>query len=282
MKILSYTLCLQLFIQSSATASSLPLDSFSVPVIDTNRLSVTPVYTIDTSLFHTRPKAIKDYRPTVAGITIPVLMISYGFVALKNPTLQSLNHSTRAELREDNPHFSTHIDNYLEYAPALAVYALNMAGVHGAHNFKDRTLILGISTLLMSSSVGILKNSTHILRPDGSSYNSFPSGHTATSFMGAMFMYEEYKDVSPWIGVAGFAAATATGTLRMYNNRHWLSDVVTGAGIGILSTKAAYFLYPKLQKVFSPKNSSMNVMVMPNYNSEWKTFGLGLVLTPKK
>jgi membrane-associated phospholipid phosphatase len=280
MKILSYTLCLQLFITGSATASCLPVDSFSIPAIDTNLLSVKPV--IDTNLFHTRPKAVKDYRPTVAGITVPILMISYGFVALKNPMLQSLNHSTKAELREDHPNFSTHIDNYLEYAPALAVYALNLAGVQGAHNFKDRTMILGISTLLMSSTVGILKNSTHVLRPDGSSYNSFPSGHTATSFMGAQFMWEEYKDVSPWIGVAGYAAATATGTLRMYNNRHWLSDVVTGAGIGILSTKAAYFLYPKLQKVFAPKNSSMNVMVMPNYNSEWKTFGLGLVLTSKR
>ncbi|GAA3955820.1 phosphatase PAP2 family protein [Chitinophaga oryziterrae] len=279
MKILSYTLCLQLFILNSAIASSLPADTTLPPTIDTSYIHAGPV--IDTNLFRTRPAAVKDYRPTVAGMTVPILFISYGFWALKNPTLQSLNHSTKAELREDHPNFSTHIDNYLEYAPALGVYALNLAGIHGEHNFRDRTMILGISTLLMSGTVGILKNSTHVLRPDGSSYNSFPSGHTATAFMGAEFMRMEYKDVSPWYGVAGYAAAATTGALRMYNNRHWLSDVVTGAGIGILSTKAAYFLYPKLQKVFAPK-SSMNVMVMPNYNAEWKTFGLGLVLLPKK
>jgi membrane-associated phospholipid phosphatase len=279
MKILSYTLCLQLFILNSATASSLPADTTLLPTIDTNYLHAGPV--IDTNLFRTRPAAVKDYRPTVAGMTVPILLISYGFWALKNPTLQSLNHSTKAELREDHPNFSTHIDNYLEYAPALGVYALNLAGIHGEHNFRDRTMILGISTLLMTSTVGILKKSTHVLRPDGSTYNSFPSGHTATSFMGAEFMRMEYKDVSPWYGVAGYAVAATTGTLRMYNNRHWLSDVVTGAGIGILSTKAAYFLYPKLQKLFSPK-SSMNVMVMPNYNADWKTFGVGLVLLPKK
>jgi membrane-associated phospholipid phosphatase len=279
MKIISYTLCLQLFILNSATASSLPADTTLPPTIDTNYLHAGPV--IDTNLFRTRPAAVKDYRPTVAGMTVPILLISYGFFALKNPTLQSLNHSTKAELREDHPNFSTHIDNYLEYTPALGVYALNLAGIHGEHNFRDRTMILGISTLLMSSTVGILKNSTHVLRPDGSTYNSFPSGHTATSFMGAEFMRMEYKDVSPWYGVAGYAVAATTGALRMYNNRHWLSDVVTGAGIGILSTKAAYFLYPKLQKVFSPK-SSMNVMVMPNYNADWKTFGVGLVFLPKK
>ncbi|SEW46611.1 PAP2 superfamily protein [Chitinophaga sp. YR573] len=279
MKIISYTLCLQLFILNSATASSLPADTTLPPTIDTNYLHKGPV--IDTNLFRTRPAAVKDYRPTVAGMTVPILLISYGFFALKNPTLQSLNHSTKAELREDHPNFSTHIDNYLEYAPALSVYALNLAGIHGEHNFRDRTMILGISTLLMTSTVGILKSSTHVLRPDGSTYNSFPSGHTATSFMGAEFMRMEYKDVSPWYGVAGYAMAATTGALRMYNNRHWLSDVVTGAGIGILSTKAAYFLYPKLQKVFSPK-SSMNVMVMPNYNADWKTFGVGLVFLPKK
>ena len=32
----------------------------------------------------------------------------------------------------------------------------------------------------------------------------------------------------------------------MYNNRHWLTDVAAGAGIGILSTKIAYWLYPFL------------------------------------
>jgi len=276
MKILSYTLCLQLFILNSTTASSLPADTTLLPA---NYLHTVPV--IDTNLFRTRPAAVKDYRPTVAGMTIPVLFIGYGFWALKNPTLQSLNHTTKAELREDHPNFSTHIDNYLEYVPALSVYALNLAGIQGEHNFRDRTIILGISTLLMSSTVGILKNSTHVLRPDGSTYNSFPSGHTATAFMGAEFMRMEYKDVSPLYGIAGYAVAATTGALRMYNNRHWLNDVVAGAGIGILSTKAAYFLYPKLQKVFAPK-SSMNVMVMPNYDAEWKTFGVGLVLLPKK
>jgi membrane-associated phospholipid phosphatase len=206
--------------------------------------------------------------------------VGYGFIALKNPMLLSLNHSTRAELREDHPTFSTKIDNYLEYSPALAVYALNLAGIHGAHNFRDRTFILGISTLLMTGTVGILKNSTHILRPDGSTYNSFPSGHTATAFMGAQFMWQEYKDVSPWYGVAGYAAAATTGVLRLYNNRHWVSDVVTGAGIGILSTKAAYWLYPKMQRAFIPK-SAMNVMILPTYNAEWKTAGLSIVFMPK-
>ena len=34
----------------------------------------------------------------------------------------------------------------------------------------------------------------------------------------------------------------------MYNNRHWLNDILAGAGIGILSTKFSYWIYPKIFK----------------------------------
>ena len=83
----------------------------------------------------------------------------------------------------------------------------------------------------MSASVFALKNITKVERPDGSSNNSFPSGHTATAFAGAECMYREYKDQSIWYGIEGYAVATATGLFRMYNDRHWLTDVVAGAGI---------------------------------------------------
>jgi membrane-associated phospholipid phosphatase len=261
---------LQLFIvlsvTTSATAQSIPMDT------------LIPARVPTTAIFDRRA-AIKNYRLSTAGMVVPTLMVSYGFLALKSPMLKSLNHSTRAELREDHPTFSTKVDNYLKSAPIVAVYGLNLAGIHGKHNFRDRTMLIGISALIMTGSVGALKSATHQLRPDGSTYNSFPSGHTSTAFMGAQFMWEEYKDVSPWYGVAGYAVATTTGVLRLYNNRHWVSDVVTGAGIGMLSTKAAYWLYPKIQRVFTPK-SSMNAVILPTYNAEWKTAGISLMFMP--
>lgn len=250
---------------------SLQLCIISVRASDTT----TAPLPVDTSGFRNNFMVkIRDYRPTTAGLVVPGLMLGYGFYALKNPTLQALNHTTRAELQEDHPRFHTSIDNYLEYTPALSVYALNLIGIKGKHNFKERTIILGISSLLMSSTLSVTKRATHSLRPDGSTYNSFPSGHTATSFMGAMFMWEEYKDVSPWYGIAGFAVAATTGTLRMYNNRHWFSDVVAGAGLGILSTKAAYWIYPKLDKAFKGKST----VVMPTYDAQWKAPGVSVVL----
>lgn len=79
-------------------------------------------------------------------------------------------------------------------------------------------------------------------RPDGSSRTSFPSGHTATAFMTATMLRHEYGHLSPWIGIGGYTVATGTGLMRMANNKHWLSDVLTGAGIGILSTEVGYYL----------------------------------------
>ena len=88
-----------------------------------------------------------------------------------------------------------------------------------------------ISNTLTGIAVSKLKTQTAILRPDGSSNRSFPSGHTAEAFAAAEFMNQEYKHLSPWYGIAGYTLATATGTLRVLNNSHWLSDVIMGAGL---------------------------------------------------
>lgn len=86
--------------------------------------------------------------------------------------------------------------------------------------------------------------------------------------MGAELLRREYWDVSPWIGVAGYAVAAGTGFFRMYNNRHWLTDVIAGAGIGILSVQAAYWLYPAISKKFFHKRYLRNAYLSP-YISEY-------------
>lgn len=129
------------------------------------------------------------------------------------------------------------IDDYLQYSQMVAVYGLNLAGVKGAHSFKDRTIILAMSWAVQAVLTNAMKYSFREKRPDSGARNSFPSGHTATAFMGAEFLYREYRDVSPWIGYAGYAVAACTGYLRIYNNRHYFNDVLAGACLGIVSTK---------------------------------------------
>jgi len=209
----------------------------------------------------------------IKSMIVPGIMVAYGFTALNSRSLKNFNSKVKEEIWTESPHKKTGIDNYLLFAPAVSVYALNAMGIHGKNNFKDRTILYIMSNLIANGAVFSLKSWTHQLRPDGSAYNSFPSGHTAEAFASAEFMRQEYKDVSPWYGVAGYAMATATGVLRMYNNKHWCSDVITGAGIGMASTKIAYWLYPIIKHSLW-KDKQPGVVVMPTYQSG--TFGVSL------
>ncbi|MCK4990709.1 MAG: phosphatase PAP2 family protein [Bacteroidales bacterium] len=147
-------------------------------------------------------------------------------------------------IQKNYPDFHTNLDDYLILVPAAAVYGLNWAGVKGKHNFVDRSVLYLVSLSLAGLSTGIIKGVTDIQRPDGSDFRSFPSSHTALAFVSATFLHEEYKDQSIWYGIAGYSIATASGVLRMLNNKHWMSDVLVGAGLGILTTKIMYWIYP--------------------------------------
>lgn len=198
------------------------------------------------------------------SLVIPGAMISYGFLSLGINGLKKLDHQFQEDIWINKPHQSNHIDDYLIFVPVLSVYGLNAVGIKGKNNLRDRTMIYLLLSVIQNTTVFSIKKLSHRLRPDSSAYTSFPSGHTTTAFASAEFFYREYKDVSIWYGVAGYTFAAATGYLRMYNNKHWFSDVVAGAGIGILSTKVAYWIYPVIKrKLF--KNKPMNTLMMPYY-----------------
>lgn len=145
-------------------------------------------------------------------------------------------------LRNDYlPRFNRHVDDYLQIAPAAVMLGMKAAGVKGRSSWGRMIVSDSFTALLMGSVVNTLKQTTHVVRPDGSNGHSFPSGHTATAFMTATMLTKEYGHKSPWIGIRAYTTASATGLMRMANNKHWLSDVLTGAGIGILSTELGYY-----------------------------------------
>ncbi len=221
---------------------------------------------------------VQNLKFNYKQLIIPSVLIGYGFIGLNSDQLKSFNSEIREEVNEHIDEKLT-IDDFAQYAPAASVYALNACGVKGKNNLKDRSIILTSSYIMMSAAVLSLKNITNVERPDGSSNNSFPSGHTATAFAGAEFLWQEYKDKSIWYGMSGYIVAAGTGVFRIVNNRHWLTDVAAGAGIGILSTKAAYWIYPYVnRKLFSTKakENKVSSMIMPYYNG--RQMGYGLVM----
>lgn len=141
------------------------------------------------------------------------------------------------------PEFRYHYDDFLQYAPLVAVLGMKLGGVEGRSSWGRMLVSDVFSAVLMTATVNSLKSSVNRMRPDGSANNSFPSGHTATAFMAATIMHREYGLTrSPLYSIGGYTVATATAFSRQLNNKHWLSDVLAGAGIGILSTELGYFI----------------------------------------
>lgn len=206
-------------------------------------------------------------------LIIPIILVGYGIVGLGNGQIKGFNSEIKEEVSEHIDQKVT-IDDFSQYFSMTSLYGLDVLGIKGKNNIKDKTIILATSYLLMGLTVNSLKKTTKVERPDGSGFNSFPSGHTATAFMGAELMYQEYKDKSVWYGISGYVIAAGTGAFRMYNNRHWLTDVVAGAGIGILSAKAGYWLYPTVNKLFASKNNpNRKSTFIPYYDGKQVGFG---------
>lgn len=216
------------------------------------------------------------YRFKPLQLIVPTTLIGVGIIGLESDWLKFQNKEIRDELQENIDRRIT-MDDFTQYVPMAAVYGLNLCGIKGRHGYGDLTIILGTAYALMGTSVYAVKNITKVERPDGSAANSFPSGHTATVFMGAELLRREYWHVSPWIGVAGYTIAAGTGFFRMYNNRHWFTDVIAGAGIGILSVQMAYWLYPIIARTFFRKRYLRNTYISP-YMSEYSK-GVSCTLT---
>src|SRR5574344_1417255 len=254
-KVQNHLVCILLLIFCSESAGATTQDTLHV--------------TNDSSEVAPRMQTSDRYPFHLKQLIIPGTLIVAGTFGTINKWARFQNSEVRDELQEHiNSKFS--IDDISQYAPMAAVYGLNLCGLKGEHNFRDRTIILGTAYAIMGITVNATKRIARVRRPDSASYDSFPSGHTATAFMGAEFLWQEYHNVSPWIGIAGYAVAAGTGFFRMYNNRHWLNDVIAGAGVGILSVEAAYWLYPVITKTFFRKRYMKNGYLSPYVSQQEK------------
>jgi len=146
------------------------------------------------------------------------------------------------------PDFRYSYDDWLQYAPAAVMVGVKATGYDGRSSWGRMLVSDAFSVAIMSATVNGLKYTVSRPRPDGSRNNSFPSGHTATAFMTATMLHKEYGWKNPWFSIGGYTAAAITGVSRLMNNKHWMSDVVAGAAIGIGAVHLGYFLTDKIFK----------------------------------
>lgn len=207
---------------------------------------------------------------TISSSILSVSLMALGAASHYVPELMNINTQIRDKVqtwRYEGPMQGQvmNIDAVLQYTPLATTYLLNACGKHGRHSYLDLALITAESHIAKGIVILAVKEWTSLRRPDLSAYNTFPSGHTSTAFAGAEILRLEYQEMSPWIGVAGYAIAIGTGLLRVYNNRHWAGDVLAGAGVGILSARFAYWINPKIRKLLirkkhTPITSSTSIL----------------------
>jgi membrane-associated phospholipid phosphatase len=212
------------------------------------------------------------HKASLAHYIIPALLIGGG-IAINNQDFKNKQINWHNQNYKD---FSNKADDFLQLAPHAAVFGLDWIGVKSKHDFKDKVGLMLTGGIIMLGTVNALKYTTDQIRPDGSSANSFPSGHTANAFFGATILAKEYSDKSILITIGGYSVATATGALRILNNRHWASDVLVGAGIGIVSGEVAYIVYPWLKEKLGGKGKNKSVVFIPTYNGN--IMGANLVI----
>jgi membrane-associated phospholipid phosphatase len=160
-------------------------------------------------------------------------------------------------------HFNSSADDYLQFAPASILFGAELFGEKGKNDLLNQALLLIKSEIIMNVIVQPLKKITRVERPDGSSHAAFPSGHTAEAFLLAEFLHKELGDKSIYYSIAGYSIASSVGLLRMANNKHWGSDVLAGAAIGIFSVEAAYSTHKYRWK----KKSKTNLSFIPSYSN---------------
>lgn len=178
------------------------------------------------------------------------------------------------------PNFHKRYDDYTQYVPLVTTWTLKAAGVNGRSNWGELAVSNTFSAIFMAGFVNGLKYTVKEKRPDNTSNNSFPSGHTATAFMCATILHKEYGNISPWYSIGGYTLAGLTGVTRQLNNRHWISDVLTGAGIGILSADLGYFLSDLLMRNKNNHVSFSNAAYNTSGTPSFLAFNLGFASGP--
>lgn len=273
--------------ETTSTDSSDVLEGDSALLIATNSAAYpqpiqekTKLLTFTPSLAQTDAASPYRFRPLQQYV--PALLIGLGtWGLLDNVWFRKQRETLNNALNGYEGWKRQRADDRLQYLPIVAYQGLAfIPQVKHRHNLRDRLLLNATATILVAGVVNLSKHTIYEMRPDASAHNSFPSGHTATAFMGAELVRLEYGN---YFGAGAYAVAATVGGMRMYNKRHWLNDVLAGAGVGILSARAAHWLLPWQKRLLgwdkSAKKKDTTWLLMPSYHPTYRAPQMVMAIT---
>ncbi len=190
----------------------------------------------------------------------------FGGVVAGTGLLIGADYSVKQFFIHNQTATSTHITNQIEpWGNAYAPYLVGAAYLTGVV-LHDRKLESGslmaaksllISTALYTAIKSVVRRGrpTYFddnlnFKPPFSSdkyHTSFPSGHSNTVITVATAIAELYGREHPWVPWVAYSVAGFTGATRLYQNRHWSSDVLVGMALGHFVTKSVFRHYRELE-----------------------------------
>lgn len=168
-------------------------------------------------------------------------------------------------------------ETWMQYAPSVLDFTMGFTNVKTNTTWLERAIKLGVSYAAEMALVNIIKASVKERRPDGAAMNSFPSGHTATAFLGAELIRQDYG--WGW-GAGAYALATGVGIMRVYHQRHWWWDVLAGAGVGILSANIGNWVLKPIEDLvnYHPHENRTQLSLCPAADPVSGTVGASLTV----
>lgn len=220
-----------------------------------------------------QPAEIDTVKFSARQLIVPGALITVGAIAVGVPPLVQARKWINSEI---GLHNCAPYDDYIQYLPAAGYLFLDFAGVKSRRPFVDRVIVGVTGAIIAAALTRATKLCVNEPRPTGSDCNSFPSGHSATAFLGAELLRQDY---GPLVGAAGYIVASGVGVMRILNGRHWLNDVLAGAGVGILSARAAEWLLPFNRRWLGlNRRRGEAALLLPTYAPETRTLGLTAAL----
>jgi membrane-associated phospholipid phosphatase len=185
--------------------------------------------------------------------------VRLGIVAGGAAAFATADYSIKQVFIHNSGNFWTSVTNQIEpfgnaYSPYL-IGAMYLTGVI-AHDRKLESASLMtaksvlISTLIYVTAKSVVRRGRPTYGNDPFSFDpafsmskthtSFPSGHMNTVTTVATALAEIYGKDHPWVPWVTYSVAILTGTTRLYQDRHWSSDVWVGASLGYFVTKSIF------------------------------------------